>query len=88
VYVIGPGTLSWAALYFGGLHPALALVPIVPLVPYSPRDLGVFDEREEHRTDTLIEAYELNATGTTSEPAKTQLVDVHGDFGALYQLRS
>ena len=24
--------------------------------------------------------------GTTSEPgAKTQLVDVHGDFGALYQ---
>jgi 2-polyprenyl-6-methoxyphenol hydroxylase-like FAD-dependent oxidoreductase len=35
-----------------------------------------------------IEAYDLNATGTTSEPAKTQLVDVHGDFGALYQLRS
>ena len=53
VYVIGPGTLSWAALYFGGLHPALALVPIVPLMPHSPRDLGVFDEREEHRTDTL-----------------------------------
>ena len=52
-YVIGPGTLSWAALYFGGLHPALALVPIVPLMPHSPRDLGVFDEREEHRTDTL-----------------------------------
>lgn len=53
VYVIGPGTLSWAALYFGGLHPALALVPIVPLMPHSLRDLGVFDEREEHRTDTL-----------------------------------
>jgi hypothetical protein len=35
-----------------------------------------------------IEAYELNATATTSEPAKTQLVDVHGDFGALYPLRS
>src|SRR5688572_23515390 len=27
-YVIGPGVLSWAALYFGGFHPALALVPI------------------------------------------------------------
>jgi NhaA family Na+:H+ antiporter len=52
-YVIGPGTLSWAALYFGGLHPALALVPIIPFMPHSPRDLGLFDPREGHRTDTL-----------------------------------
>ena len=34
-YVIGPGSLSWAALYFGGFHPALALVPIVPFMPHS-----------------------------------------------------
>ena len=52
-YVIGPGTLSWAALYLGGFHPALALVAIVPLMPHSPRDLGVFDPREENRPDTL-----------------------------------
>jgi NhaA family Na+:H+ antiporter len=52
-YVIGPGTLSWAALYFGGLHPALALVPIVPFMPHSRRDLGLFDPREEYRPDTL-----------------------------------
>jgi Na+:H+ antiporter, NhaA family len=52
-YVIGPGALSWAALYFGGLHPALALVPIVPFMPHNPRDLGLFDEREASRTDTL-----------------------------------
>jgi NhaA family Na+:H+ antiporter len=32
-YVIGPGALSWAALYLGGFHPALALVPIVPFIP-------------------------------------------------------
>ena len=42
-YVIGPGSLSWAALYFGGFHPALALVPIVPFMPHSARDLGLFD---------------------------------------------
>src|SRR5688572_11120177 len=42
-YVIGPGSLSWAALYLGGFHPALALVPIVPFMPHSPRDLGLFD---------------------------------------------
>jgi NhaA family Na+:H+ antiporter len=52
-YVLGPGVLSWAALYFGGVHPALALVPIVPFMPHSPRDLGVFDPREERLPDTL-----------------------------------
>jgi NhaA family Na+:H+ antiporter len=52
-YVIGPGALSWAALYLGGFHPALALVPIVPFMPHSPRDLGVFDPREAYQPDTL-----------------------------------
>jgi NhaA family Na+:H+ antiporter len=52
-YVIGPGSLSWAALYLGGFHPALALVPIVPFMRHIPRDLGLFDPREEFRSDTL-----------------------------------
>jgi NhaA family Na+:H+ antiporter len=52
-YVLGPGALSWVALYFGGFHPALALVPIVPFMPHSAADLGLFDPREEHRPDTL-----------------------------------
>jgi NhaA family Na+:H+ antiporter len=52
-YVIGPGSLSWAALYFGGFHPALALVPVVPFMPHSARDLGLFDPREDLHDDTL-----------------------------------
>jgi NhaA family Na+:H+ antiporter len=52
-YVIGPGALSWAALYLGGFHPALALVPIVPFMPHSAVDLGLFDPREASRPDTL-----------------------------------
>jgi NhaA family Na+:H+ antiporter len=52
-YVVGPGALSWAALYLGGFHPALALVPIVPFMPHSPRDFGLFDPREEQQRDTL-----------------------------------
>ena len=52
-YLLGPGVLSWAALYTGGFHPALALVPIVPFMPHGRRDFGVFDEREEHLPDTL-----------------------------------
>lgn len=52
-YVLGPGALSWAALHFGGVHPALALVPIIPLMPHSHRDLGLFNPREEQRADAL-----------------------------------
>jgi NhaA family Na+:H+ antiporter len=52
-YVIGAGGLSWAALYLGGFHPALALVPVVPFMPHAARDAGVFDPREAVRTDTL-----------------------------------
>ena len=52
-YVLLPGTVSWTALYFGGFHPALALVPIVPFMPHGQRDLGLFDPREEQQLDTL-----------------------------------
>ena len=53
LYLLGPGVLSWAALYWGGFHPALALVPIVPFMPHNPRDLGLFDPRELSQPDTL-----------------------------------
>jgi NhaA family Na+:H+ antiporter len=52
-YLVGPGVLSWMALYFGGFHPALALVPVIPFMPHSRDDLGLFDPREESRPDTL-----------------------------------
>lgn len=45
-YVLGAGGLSWLALYYGGVHPALALVPIVPFMPHEKRDLGIFHPRE------------------------------------------
>jgi NhaA family Na+:H+ antiporter len=61
-YVLGPGSLSWAALYFGGFHPALALVPIVPFMPHSPPDLGLFDRREERQSDTLTQFEDWWAT--------------------------
>jgi NhaA family Na+:H+ antiporter len=52
-YVVVAGGLSWAGLYYGGIHPALALVPIVPFMPHAKRDLGLFAEREEHQLDTM-----------------------------------
>jgi NhaA family Na+:H+ antiporter len=47
--------VSWIGLLRGGLHPALALVPIVPFMPHAARDLGTFDERKDLQHDTLSE---------------------------------
>src|SRR6185369_11789549 len=34
-YLTFGGGLSWAALFFGGIHPALAMVPILPFMPHA-----------------------------------------------------
>jgi Na+:H+ antiporter, NhaA family len=52
-YLAGAGGLSWVALYLGGVHPALALVPILPFMPHATRDLGLFDRREHGLPDTM-----------------------------------
>jgi len=52
-YVVAAGGVSWAALYGAGLHPALALVPIVPFMPHAARDPGLFVEAEPGARDTL-----------------------------------
>ena len=53
-YLIGAGTLSWGGLYLAHLHPALALVPIVPFMPSRGFDEGLFAEDEGDKdVDTL-----------------------------------
>jgi len=42
-------------LWRGGLHPALALVPIVPFLPHAARDPGLFVEAPATAHDTLSE---------------------------------
>src|SRR5439155_8566010 len=53
LYLLGPGTLSWWALFVGGVHPALALVPIVPFFPHGLRDRGLLVEPAPQAHDTL-----------------------------------
>src|SRR5580765_5558082 len=53
LYLLGPGTLSWLALFLGGVHPALALVPIVPFFPHGRRDRGLFVDAAPQAHDTL-----------------------------------
>ncbi|HEY2150301.1 MAG TPA: Na+/H+ antiporter NhaA [Vicinamibacterales bacterium] len=52
-YLLGPGVVSWFALFLGGVHPALALVPIVPFFPHGRRDAGLFVEPAPQAHDTL-----------------------------------
>jgi len=52
-YVIAGGVLSWCGLFWGGLHPALALVPIMPFLPHAARDPGLFVEAPAGARDAL-----------------------------------
>ena len=52
-YVLLAGSCSWLGLYLGGLHPALALVPIVPFMRHEAAYHDLFDEATLHAADTL-----------------------------------
>jgi NhaA family Na+:H+ antiporter len=46
-YWLVSGTLSWLALNWMGIHPALALIPIVPLLPHDRRPGEIFADRPD-----------------------------------------
>jgi Na+:H+ antiporter, NhaA family len=52
-YLLVSGTLCWFGLRLSGIHTALALVPIVPLMPHTDRDEGFFIEPGAHCHDAL-----------------------------------
>jgi NhaA family Na+:H+ antiporter len=52
-YLIAAGSLSWYAFYWSGVHPALALVPIVPFLPHAARDPGFLVDARPDAKDAL-----------------------------------
>ncbi|MDA1055220.1 MAG: Na+/H+ antiporter NhaA [Planctomycetota bacterium] len=54
-YLLVPGVLSWISFDLTGIHAALGLVPIIPLLPHAHTDLGIFAREELNRHDTLNE---------------------------------
>jgi NhaA family Na+:H+ antiporter len=52
-YVLGAGVVSWLGFYQIGLHPALALVPIMPFLPHAARDPGFFVDARPDAPDAL-----------------------------------
>jgi NhaA family Na+:H+ antiporter len=57
------GPLSWAGFYGAGIHPALALLPVVPFLPHRPRTLDLFADppdddavhHAEHRWNEVVQ---------------------------------
>ncbi|PSH68240.1 sodium:proton antiporter [Phyllobacterium brassicacearum] len=47
------GILSWFGFQQAGIHPALGLLPIIPAIPHSDIEFGIFAKEEEHQTDLL-----------------------------------
>ena len=54
-YLLIPGVMSWFGFYWAHIHPALGLVPIIPMMPHAGSDLGIFVKAELKRNDTLNE---------------------------------
>jgi NhaA family Na+:H+ antiporter len=52
-YLIAAGIPSWYAFFRSGLHPAFALVPIMPFLPHGARDPGFFVEASPEAKDAL-----------------------------------
>jgi NhaA family Na+:H+ antiporter len=52
-YLVAAGSVSWFAFFWTGLHPALALVPIMPFLPHAGRDPGFFVDARPTARDAL-----------------------------------
>ena len=50
---LSAGVLSWYGFQESGLHAALGLLPVVPIIPHADRAFGIFSEAEIYLTDLL-----------------------------------
>jgi len=57
-YIIIAGPLSWYGFFMGGIHPALALVPIIPTLPHDKSDLGFFVSMEDETKKDPLNQFE------------------------------
>ena len=55
-YLAACGSLSWLGFYWGGLHPALSLVPIVPFLPHEARRLDMLEDNPPAAPDPVRRA--------------------------------
>ncbi|MBB5516664.1 NhaA family Na+:H+ antiporter [Rubricella aquisinus] len=51
-YIVA-GCVSWYGFMRAGIHPALGLLPVIPIIPHADRAFGIFSEAETHLHDML-----------------------------------
>ncbi len=57
-YIVIAGPVSWYGFFQGGIHPALALVPIIPTLPHQGSDIGFFEGTEEDGPQDPLNRFE------------------------------
>ena len=75
-YLLGPGVLSWLGFALSGLHPALGLLPIVPMLPnarrqrihpgwnfVSPADSEQFEQQLKRPVEVILGLFGLFNAG-------------------------
>lgn len=82
-YILIGGPLSWLGLTLAHLHPALALVFIVPFLPGPRRDVGLFVDRDEIDTMGEALAHDLHMEHSTLHRFEHQL-KLGVDFGLFF----
>jgi NhaA family Na+:H+ antiporter len=82
-YIFVAGTVSWCGLMLAHLHPALALVPIVPFLPPPRRDTGLFSAEDEVAKMGEETAADLGIGHSTLENYEHQ-TKVFVDFGLFF----
>ena len=55
-YFVVCGSMSWLAFYWGALHPALSLVPIVPFLPHEARHVELLEDNPPASPDPIRQA--------------------------------
>ncbi|OAR04511.1 hypothetical protein SA87_10505 [Hydrogenibacillus schlegelii] len=63
------GGLSWYGLYRAGLHPSLALVPIVPFLPTAPQPAGASDAQaaDHEKKSAPLHRFESTVSGPVDD---------------------
>lgn len=52
-YLLVPGAMSWFGLFLSGVHPSIALLPIVPFMPHAQHTEGLFEDPPARAHDAL-----------------------------------
>lgn len=84
-YIALGGSFCWWGLYSAHLHPALALVFIVPFLPAPRRDLGLFESSEfdSPESDVTVDAVQSTHKHSTLETFEHDLKALV-DFGLFF----